>query len=87
MIVIVVYDSNGWIMIAIYLIVTIVGVLLILMCVTFVNCWIYMLGIGFILVLGSIILEISSIAITLAHAISFLYEIISISMITISFIV
>jgi len=69
MLAIVVYDSNGWIVIAMYLIVTVVDVLLMLMCATFVNCWIYMLGIGFILASGSIILGIFYKVITSVHAI------------------
>ena len=74
-------------MIAMYLIVTTKNVLLILICVTSINLKIYMLWIDFILALGSIMFKIFYVVITLVHVISFLYEIISISMIIILFIV
>lgn len=69
MIATVIYRSNGWIMIAMYLIVTIVDVLLMLMCDASISWRIYMLGTGFILALGSIILGIFYKVITSVHAI------------------
>lgn len=69
MIATVVYDSNGWIMIAMYLIVTIVGVLLMLMCDACIKLKIYMLGTGFRLASGLITLGIFYKVITSVHAI------------------